>query len=53
MDCRGPGDRPPLSSSPRISTTSLGQDPMSRFFHAREIARPEDVIPHLAKRELH
>ena len=26
---------------------------MSRFFHAREIARPEDVIPHLAKQELH
>lgn len=53
MDCRGSGDRPPLSNFPRISTTSLEQDPMSRFFHVREIARPEDVIPHLAKQELH
>ena len=26
---------------------------MSRFFYAQEIARPEDVIPHLAKQELH
>ena len=25
---------------------------MSRFFHVREIARPEDVIPYLAKQEL-
>ena len=25
----------------------------SRFFYAQEIARPEDVIPHLAKQELH
>ena len=34
-------------------TTSLGGDPMSRFFYAQEIARPEDVIPQLAKQELH
>ena len=53
MDCRGSGDRPPLSDLPHMSTAALGQDPMSRFFHAREIARPEDVLPHLAKRELH
>ena len=26
---------------------------MSRFFYAQEIARPEDVIPHLAKQDLH
>ncbi len=26
---------------------------MSRFFHAQEIAKPEDVIPFLAKRERH
>ena len=26
---------------------------MSRFFYAHEIARPEDVIPHLAKQEHH
>ena len=26
---------------------------MSRFFYAQEIARPEDVIPHLAKQEFH
>ena len=26
---------------------------MSRFFHAREIARPGDGSPHLAKREIH
>ena len=26
---------------------------MSRFFHANEIARPEDVIPYLAKQERH
>ena len=27
--------------------------PMSRFFHAQEIAKPEDVIRYLAKRERH
>ena len=26
---------------------------MSRFFYANEIARPEDVIPYLAKQERH
>ena len=26
---------------------------MLRFFHAREIARPEDVIPYFANQELH
>ena len=26
---------------------------MSRFFHAHEIGKPEDVIPHLAKQERH
>ena len=26
---------------------------MSRFFYAQEVARPEDVIPHLAKQERH
>ena len=54
MDCRGSGDRPPLRDlPPGISTTSLGQYPTIRFFRARELARPEGVIPHLAMQELH
>lgn len=28
-------------------------EPMSRFFHSQDIAKPDDVIPYLAKRERH
>ena len=28
-------------------------EPMRRFFHAHEIAKPEDVIPYLARQERH
>ena len=29
------------------------EEPMSRFFYAHEIAKPEDVIPYLARQERH